>query len=278
MGKAVYLFSDLSKAAKALRGKPICLFLDYDGTLAPIVRVPGRAAISAKTKGLLSKLSGSPDCKVAIVSGRELKDLSKHVGLKGVVYVGNHGFEAKGPRIDFKKPLSVRYKKTLKEIKGKLKDIFSFVKGVLIEDKGFSLSVHYRLAGKESIPAIKRRFYDTISPYESGGRVRVRPGKMILEVRPPADWNKGKIVSWLLKQRLFAARNKGKKPFPVYIGDDTTDEDAFEFLRDKGMTIFVGSPEDTKARFYLKDTLEVTKFLKEILKNINRGTSWRKKR
>ena len=262
-----YLFSARGEIGKALRGKFLYLFLDYDGTLAPIARTPGKAIMPDNVRDLLRRLSEMPNRKIAVVSGRSLKDVSKRVGLKNIVYVGNHGFEIKGPKIKFKSPAPVQYRSMLKEIKGKLKKGLSKFRRVLIEDKGFSLSVHYRLADKKDIPAIKAEFHSIVFLYELKNKVQIKPGKMVLEIRPPVRWNKGKVVLWLLGRRLFAMRNKKTKVLPVYIGDDITDEDAFESLKDKGMTIFVGRPKKTGAQFYLKSPGEVAIFLNEILKN-----------
>ena len=267
MKKTAYLFSCRRKIRALLKNKFIYLFLDYDGTLAPIVNTPGNAAIPKKTKGLLRQLSGMPDCKIAIISGRALNDISSRLGLKNIVYVGNHGFEIKGPKIDFKHPVPVQYRKMLEEIKYKLYKNLSLFKGVYIEDKGFSLSIHYRLADKESVPGIKAGFYDTIFLYEFKNKIQIKSGKMLLEVRPPVSWDKGKAVLWLLSRRLFAVQDKNKV-LPVYIGDDVTDEDVFKSLKSRGLTIFVGKPKNTKARFYLNDTEEVARFLREVLRNL----------
>ena len=273
-----YLFSDRAKIEGTLKGKFIYLFLDYDGTLAPIAGTPGGAVMSGRTKRLLCQLSEMPNCKIAIVSGRKLNDLEKRIRLKNIVYVGNHGFEIKGPKIKFESPISTRYRRSLEEIKKKLQKELSPIDGAFVEDKGFSLGVHYRLAAKKNIVAIKNIFYATTLVYELRNIIIVRTGKMALEIRPSVDWDKGKVVLWLLGRRLFVMRNKKMKVLPVYIGDDTTDEDAFESLKDKGVTIFVGKPKKTRAQFYLKDTEEVAEFLEGILKIMNPGASWRKKR
>ena len=120
---------------------------------------------------------------------------------------------------------------------------------MIIEDKGFSISVHYRLVDKKDIPAVEAEFYSILFLYEFRNNVQVKPGKMVLEIRPPILWNKGKVVLWLLGRRLFMMRDKKMKILPIYIGDDNTDEDAFDVLKDKGMTIFVGEPKKTKAAF-----------------------------
>lgn len=272
------MFSDLESIGKILRNKFVYLFLDYDGTLAPIAKTPGRAVMPDRTKELLCRLSKMPDCKVAIVSGRKLSDLEKRIKLKNIVYVGNHGFEIRGPKIKFESPIPARYRKSLTEIKTKLNSELSAIDGVFIEDKGFSLGVHYRLADKKNIQKVKNIFYAATLVYELRNIIVVRTGKMALEIRPPAAWDKGKVVLWLLGRRLFVMRNRKMEVIPIYIGDDTTDEDAFESLKDKGITIFVGKPGKTKAQFYLKDTEEVAEFLENILRTRKPGAIWRKKR
>jgi trehalose-phosphatase len=273
-----YLFSDWKKIEKSLKGKFVYLFLDYDGTLAPIADTPRKAVMPGRVKKLLRRLSEIPNCKIAIVSGRRVSDLEKRIRLKNIVYVGNHGFEIKGPKIKFKSYLSTRYRRSLEEIKAKLQKQLSTIKGAIVEDKGFSLGVHYRLVAKGNIPAVKNIFYAATIIHETRNTILVKTGKMALEIRPPISWDKGRVVLWLLNKRSFAMGNRKIKTLPIYIGDDTTDEDAFESLKDKGLTIFVGKPKKTKARFYLKDTEEVVRFLEVTLKNLKTGTLWRKKR
>ena len=268
-----YLFSDWRRIEKSLKGKFVCLFLDYDGTLSPIAQTPDKAVMPKNTKGLLRQLSKIPNCRIAVVSGRTLGDISRRVGLKNIVYVGNHGFEIKGPNISFKSPVPSRYRRTIEEIKAKIEKSLASVKGVLIEDKGFSLSVHYRSVDKKDIAKVETEFYAAIFLYELKNDVQVKPGKMVLEVRPPIPWNKGKVALWLLGRRLFVMRDEKIKVLPVYIGDDTTDEDAFQALKDRGLTIFVGKPKNTQALFYLKDTDEVAIFLAEVLRILNKGAA-----
>ena len=260
-----YLFSDWKKVEKALRGKFIYLFLDYDGTLSPIARTPGKAIMPKKTKDVLRRLSKMPNCKIAIVSGRSVHDVQRRIGLKNIVYVGNHGFEVKGPKIKFKSPGLLRHRRILSKIKDKMSIDFAPIRGVLIEDKGFSLSVHYRLADKKDISFIKEACYSTALPYEIKHDVKVGVGKMVLEVTPDMAWNKGKVVLWLLGRQEFAMRRKKIKMVPIYIGDDITDEDAFAALKNIGITILAGRPGKSKAVFYLKDTNGVLKFLKSLL-------------
>lgn len=273
-----HLFSDWAVIGKSLKGKFIYLFLDYDGTLTPIAATPRGAVTPARIRDLLRKLSRMSNCRIAIVSGRKLSDLEKRIKLKNIVYAGNHGFEIKGPKIKFKNPVPARYRRALEEILGRLKKELARIDGVIIEDKGFSLGVHYRLVSGENIPKVKNVFYSITLVYELKNIISVKTGKMALEIRPPVAWDKGKVVLWLLGRRLFAMRDKKAKVLPVYIGDDTTDEDAFESLQGRGITIFVGRPKKTKALFYLRDTEEVAVFLDRVLEIVSRRASWRKKR
>lgn len=249
---------------KELSGKYIMLFLDYDGTLAPIVSTPGRAFISREVKEILTELSKSPKCKLAIISGRALKDIMHIIGLEGIIYSGNHGLEIEGPKIKFETPVSSRYKAVLEQIRKDLNKKLSSIKGVLVENKDLSLSIHYRLVDKKRIPKVKTIFHETIIHYLVRNKIKIKTGKMVLEIRPPYEWDKGKVVIWLLTRQCFALKNSNI--FPVYIGDDVTDEDAFRALKNKGMTIFVGKPKSSYAQYYLKDTDEVTEFLKRTLK------------
>lgn len=264
------LFRHWDKLKEELGNRYIMLFLDYDGTLTPIVSTPEKAFISQEVKELLSELSKSPKCKLAIISGRALKDIKNIIGLKGIIYSGNHGLEIKGPKIKFATPVSARYKAILKHLKNSLKKKLPFIKGAFVEDKGLSLSLHYRLVDKKNIPQVKTIFHEAIILYLVRNKIKIKTGKMVLEVRPPSEWDKGKVVLWLLTRQRFAL--KGSDVFPIYIGDDKTDEDAFKVLENKGVTVFVGMPKPSYAKYYLKDTSEVKEFLKRLL-SIQGGTT-----
>ncbi len=267
MKRVSYIFSCWEDVKRSINKKFIYLFLDYDGTLSPIARAPDKAVMPDRVKGLLYKLSKRSNCKIAIVSGRALNDISRRVGLKNIVYVGNHGFEIKGPKIKFKVPVSGKYRRTVEEIKARLEKNLLPFKGVLIEDKGFCLVVHYRLAGENDVPAIESEFYVSTFLDEFKNNIQVRSGKMSREVRPPMLWDKGVAVLWLLARQSSLIRDKKMKILPVYVGDDVTDEDAFQALSNRGLTIFVGKPKNTKARFYVRNTTEVIRFLEMILKD-----------
>ncbi|PIW68245.1 MAG: trehalose-phosphatase [Candidatus Omnitrophica bacterium CG12_big_fil_rev_8_21_14_0_65_42_8] len=259
-----HLFFQLNKLKDVLKNKFIFLFLDYDGTLTPIVQNPDKAVISRKTKEVIRSLSKIPHCRMAIISGRALKDIKNKIGLEGIIYAGNHGLEIEGPKIRFKAHVSIRYRATLRKIKSILKKKLSKIKGVIIEDKGLTLSVHYRLVDIKDVQPVKTIFHEAVAHYIISNKIKIRPGKKVLEIRPPLEWDKGKIVLWLLARLKFVL---GKEPcLPIYIGDDMTDEDAFRALETMGLTVFVGGSKSSHARYYLKNTQEVTEFLGQILK------------
>lgn len=259
----VYLFFDRDKLREILKDKFIYLFLDYDGTLTPISRIPGKAPISKRARELISRLSKSPRCKLAIVSGRALKDIKSIVGEEGIVYVGNHGLEIDGPKFKFKSIVPAGYKELLQKIKHDLNRRLISIKGIFLEDKGCVLSLHYRLVPKKHIPLVKRAFHEAVIAYLAGNKIKISSGKKVLEIKPPIQWDKGKSVLWLLARQEFASR--GDAALPIYIGDDITDEDAFGALQNKGLTIFVGKPKKTKARYYLKNPREAMELLERIL-------------
>jgi len=257
------LFRHWDNLKEELSDKHIMLFLDYDGTLTPIVSTPDKAFISQEVKELLNELSKSPTCKLAIISGRSLSDIKALVGLKDIIYAGNHGLEIEGPKIKFESQVSPRLKSIIRHIYEDAVSKFSKIKGVLIEDKGLTISIHYRLVDKKDIQEFLSIFNEIADPYIVRGKIKINSGKKVYEIRPSVMWDKGKIVLWLLARQQFLLEKN--KILPVYIGDDVTDEDAFKVLKNKGITIFVDNPKPSYAQYYLKDTNEVKEFLKRIL-------------
>ncbi len=258
-----YLFMHLDEIGGAIGKDHLMLFLDYDGTLAPIAHTPDKAVIPWKTMQVLRGLMARPDCAVAVISGRALSDVKKRVGLENIIYSGNHGLEIEGPKLRFFNPLSRRYRIILEQIKIDLLGKISAIEGALLEDKELSLSLHYRKVHRNNVPQLEAIFNDTVAPYLMRGSIDIGSGKMVFEIRPPLAWDKGKAVLWLLMRQRFVF--KGKKIFPIYIGDDVTDEDAFKVLGNEGAGIFVGNPRASYAQYYLRDTDDVARFLRFIL-------------
>src|SRR3989338_5935675 len=258
-----YFFSSWQELKEGLSGKFIYLFLDYDGTLARIADRPEQACLPSRAKELLKELRDCARCKIAIISGRGLGEIKGRIGLEGIIYAGNHGLEIEGPKIKFKSPVSSSYMSLLRKIKDDLEEKIPSVPGAFIEDKGLALSLHYRQANKRDISALKAIFDEIVYAYSAKDKIRVKTGKMVFEIQPPVKWDKGKVTLWLLARQNFALKEK-VEVVPLYIGDDVTDEDAFRALGNKGITVRVGELEDSRAKYYLKNTDEVFMLLKDI--------------
>lgn len=259
-----YLFKSWNSLEKKLQEKSIFLFLDFDGTLAPIVSHPDKAKISIKVKNLLQRISLNSNCKIAIISGRSVSDIKKRIGVKNLIYSGNHGLEVNGPKISYASAASLKHRNLLRNIKDKLAYRLLKVKGIFIENKRLSLALHFRNVKENDIGLVKAAFREVTINLLRAKKIKIRPGKKVLEVSLPTSWNKGKVVLWLLAKQKIVLR--GKEIVPIYIGDDLTDEDAFKSLRKKGITIFVGRNKPSYAQFYLKSHQDVFKFLERISK------------
>ena len=255
-----HLFSNRSNAFLRIQNSPrVFLFFDYDGTLTPIVSTPEEAKFPRRIKNLINKLKNHPKFTIAIISGRSLKNIKKMVRLKGIIYAGNHGLEIEGKGIKFVKPVIAHALRALmKEISVSLHRALNNIKGARIEDKGVTLSVHYRLVKPKEAPLVKNRFKRIVAPFVRSKKVRLSSGKKVLEVRPEVDWNKGTAVLMLLKGK--------KKTLPLYLGDDVTDIDGFRAVKGKGISIFVGSPKTSiTADYFLKNPKDVERFIEKLL-------------
>lgn len=229
----------------------IFLFLDYDGTLTPIAESPDKAVISEDMLSLIIKLKDI--MPVAVISGRSLENIMDIIHVEKIVYAGNHGAEIwNGERIVIGEGLSDS-RQVLQEIIGKLKEALSGIRGVIIEDKGITASIHYRMVPSGDIYKLLNDFWAIADQYKE--LFRITSGKKVFEIRPRGIWNKGDAVQWIWKN-LDAGR------IPVYIGDDVTDEDAFRVIRGKGMGISVG--RSTEADYYIESQKEVAKLLQWI--------------
>ncbi|MCK9572034.1 MAG: trehalose-phosphatase [Candidatus Omnitrophica bacterium] len=258
-----YLFDQWEEIKRKIANKYIFLFFDYDGTLTPIAKTPQQAVISEKVRELLKKLSRKPNLALAIISGRQLKDIKNIVGLKDIIYAGNHGLEIEGPKIKFESQVSPGLKSVIRNIYENMVSGFSRIKGVLIEDKGLAVSVHYRLMDAKDMREFLSIFSEATKPFVAGKKIKINEGKMVYEIKPMVAWDKSKTVLWLLARQQFLVEED--KILPFYFGDDLADEDVFSALKDKGLTIFVGQPRVSKALYYVKNPTEVAQFMEQVL-------------
>ncbi len=260
-----HLFDVWDEIDERLRGRCVMLFLDYDGTLTPIAELPESARLTNRMKKLLGELMLIKDISLAIVSGRSLEQLKKFVGVSGLLYVGNHGFEIEGPGIQHTHPGAVEGKGFMQDIAGLLETAFSSTQGIFIENKTFTLSVHYRQVSEDKVDRMRMIFLKVIYPFLDKAQVIFTEGKKVLEVRPALGWNKGTAVTWLYGRRL--AENPSRHILPVYVGDDRTDEAALKAMKDCGLGVKVAEDApDSHAGYYLRNPDEVYDFLKRVQK------------
>lgn len=255
-----------------LRNHSVFLFLDYDGTLTPIVNNPAKTKISASQKKILKALANCPNVRVAIVTGRSLPFIKGKIRIKSLIYMGNHGLEYEGPSMKHVHPTAAAIKHKMKEAALELRKTLKNFRGIIVEDKTFTLSVHYRALAEEKIMLARELVYRVIAPYLKSRIMTVRRGKKVWEIRPVTDWNKGKMVLWTLAR--FLAKSP-KKIVPFYFGDDETDEDVFRILGKKGIGIRITqNPEEPSfAKYYLKSPDDVYRVLNTILKmRLSHGT------
>jgi len=248
---------------ESLRAANILLFLDFDGTLAPIVEHPDQAALPPDTRAVLQILAHNNGVRLTIVTGRAMEDIRHKVGIKNITYVANHGFEIEGINVNFRNPLFPDTRQAYSAIEKKLRQAFRQVEGIIFEDKGVVLSVHYRQVEPARKDFVKKSVYQITRDYVRKNVIALKEGKEVLELRPPIPWDKGTAVLWLLR----SGKSVTAQPVQiVYVGDDRTDEDAFAALRGIAATIKVGEPRDSGAQYYLKDIIEVRELLARIAK------------
>ncbi len=245
-----------------IRGSRPAVFLDYDGTVTPIVARPELAVLDAVVRNLLRWLAEVAD--VAVVSGRELEDVAALVGLPGVVVAGSHGFEVLHP--DGRRETfagAEAFESPLRDSADTLAQRLGHIPGVRVERKRFALAVHFREAAPETHDEIAAIASEVAQAYPL---LRLGHGKMVVELRPNADWHKGRLVATLLERR-------SSQSGAAYLGDDVTDEDAFDALArldPPGAGVIVGERAHgpTAARYALPDVLAVHRWLEELAQGL----------
>ena len=245
----------LDQIAAATNDARLAMFLDYDGTLTPIVRRPERAVLSNSIREILRMLVAN--MPVAILSGRDLEDVRRRVDVEGIFYAGSHGFDIAGPR-ELRKQVATEFLPILDAVEKELKQKLADIHGALLERKRFSIAAHYREVTDESLPQLEQAVNETAAHHRE---LRKMAGKKVHELQPNIDWDKGKAVLWLLE----VMGSESREIFPIYIGDDLTDEDVFRAIEQRGVGIVVSEqPRPTAARYALKNPTEVERFLRQI--------------
>ncbi|CAI0429202.1 unnamed protein product [Linum tenue] len=254
---------------EASRGKQIVMFLDYDGTLSPIVDDPDRAFMSKKMRTTVRRLARC--FPTAIVSGRCRDKVYKFVRLAELYYAGSHGMDIKGPEKGSKytkgtepvicQPAS-EFLPMIDEVFKELVAKTKLTPGAKVENNKFCVSVHFRCVEEKKWSEVAEAVKSVLKKYP---KLRLSQGRKVLEIRPTIKWDKGKALEFLLESLGFA---NCTDVFPVYIGDDRTDEDAFKVLkeREQGFGILVSKvPKETNASYSLQEPTQVMDFLQRLV-------------
>lgn len=246
----------------------LALFLDFDGTLSPIVERPELARLDPGIVKILGRLAKHSEVRIAIISGRSLADLKKKVLVKDLYLAGCHGLEVEGRGMHFVHPEADRKWQAVREMAKALRQALAGIPGVLVEEKELSVSAHYRLVPRSRVLGVREKIRRTVA--EQRGAWKIVRAKQVMEVIPETGWTKGSCVTMLLT--LFQAElPQGVSLLPLYIGDDLPDQDGFDSLKGRGVSIAVGESQELRADYRLKDVDEVRAFLKRVTESLEKG-------
>ncbi|TVU51321.1 hypothetical protein EJB05_02739 [Eragrostis curvula] len=272
---ALVFFEEILKMAA---GRKIALFLDYDGTLSEIVNDAARAYMSEQMRDVVREAAELFD--TSIVSGRSRYKVQDFVMIDGINYAGSHGLDIKMSAKNFaaggeleinEEPFmpAAEYLPLMRNVIMALEQAVSGIQGATVEDNVFTASVHYRNVDEEHHPQVAQIVQEVLAQ-EEFKCLKLTTGQMVWEIRPPIKWHKGDAVVFLLKK---LGLDDHQVVFPIYIGDDTTDEDAFEVLRTRNNGIGIVVSKEIRmshAFFTVKNPTEVKEFL-EMLVRWKRG-------
>lgn len=244
----------LDEVNDRLGARLLSVFLDYDGTLSPIVDDYREATIAEETRAAVARLAER--YPVAVISGRDLADVRERVGLEDIIYAGSHGFDIAGPGGLEERPDEAEgFLSPLKDAAEELRESVSGIAGADVERKTFSIAVHYRRVAERDVEKIEDVIDEIVGRHNKFSK---RRGKKVFEIHPRADWDKGSAVEWLLAHTRLGE----KDALALYLGDDLTDEDAFGALSDTGLCFAVrGDRRATLADYALEDTDDIRRFV-----------------
>ncbi len=239
-----------------LSGRKIALCLDYDGTLTPITARPEEAILSPSMREVLRELSRS--LPIMIISGRDRETVQEFIKLPQLTYAGNHGLDIDDSKTLFAEQRIEHFLPLLHEVQQILAIKLASLPGIQIEPKKYTLAIHYRNVAHAAQMVV---ITTTEAIVRGHSDLKIIYGKKVLDIYPNIEWDKGKALKWLM--RKFNVDQP--TVYPIYIGDDLTDENAFRTLPELSMGILVGNHEhETYADFGLRNPAEVEIFLTKL--------------
>jgi len=232
----------------------LLLALDFDGTLARLRSERGGVRLPARRRAALALLSRTPGVRVLVVSGRELEDLRRLCAGTRAALAGDHGLRLEGIGPHWRHPDLARWSRKASALAVSARAVARAFPGVRVELKEASVAVHYRAS-----PSVRRdpRSLRRALEHMRLGAWRVAPGKCLWELRPRRGWGKGEAV-------LLALKRLGPGWRAAFIGDDATDEEGFEVLGRRALTVRVGAGR-THARWRLPGIAGVDALLASVL-------------
>ncbi len=267
-----YVFDRIQVIGKLLRArKKIILLTDFDGTLTDIRDRPGLAVLSDDARQILLKIARDKSFFLGIITGRSLRQIKKLVNIPGILYAANHGIELEGPGIHFRSSEAKKARCNLWNVYMRLFTSLRHIEGVYLEDKGYTVSLHYRLVKKKNdVEFVMKTAAMIMKPYLDKKSLSLNTGKMVYEILPPVKWSKATTIQWLLTN--YFPLNAGGDALLIYLGDDSADIEVFNTLKDEELTVFVGIPSaTTSADYFVHSPEEIRLFLEYLYKQ--KGTS-----
>ena len=259
------LFSSVDDVAAAIAGnreRPVLLLTDFDGTLCGFQNDPAAVFLSDRCRTALSTLATRPGLSVGVVSGRRAADVRRRTALDGpVYYAGLHGMEIDGPDTRFEVPHLAARRSLLQQLARSMTTAIAPLPGAFLENKDLSWALHVRAASAADRQRAEHAFWSFATPALDAGTLRLQRGECVFELLPDIAWNKGDAVRWI---EADATRRLGSVVRPVYLGDDRTDEHAFDAVGTRGITVVVGR-RPSRAEHRLQDPAAVERLLLQLV-------------
>ena len=241
------------------------LYSDFDGTLVALQSDPMACQLTPRQTATIRALAALPGVQITIVSGRSLVDLRNRIGIAGLGYVGNHGLEIATQSHNFVHPGALALTRNLAQWQRTLQDKLQNLPGAWIENKGLSLSIHYRNIPEDYRQEFRSALEECTHIIREDRQLLIGDAKQVVEIRPNLPWTKGSAIQ-VINDSIETDKSKVRR---VYFGDDISDEDAFAQWQND-LTVLVGEADrPTHANHRLADHLGTHRLLEALLARIN---------